>query len=456
LPIDIQPPRRTVSVLTLQTVHRIDAIVARAQSEGRAPSIIAAVVRDGTVAHVASAGETPVPARDTQYRIGSISKSFTAAVVLNLRDEGQLDLDDPLGKHLEIESFVRRMNAAPAEVRLRQLLGHAAGMQREPDGDWWERSAGRTLDQLLAGVTADKLAFAPYGRFHYSNLAYGLLGAVIERLTGQSWWEAVSQRLLEPLGMTCTTYHPREPFARGYVLHPWHQTLREEPRHDADAMAPAGQLWSTAEDLATWAAALASPGAAGRPGANITEMATPVMISDLESWTEGYGLGLQLWRRGERVFAGHTGSMPGYLAVLLAHRPSRTGVVVFTNTYTLRGWRIGHLGLSIMEAVLDGEPPQPPTPWRPAAQPPTDIDVLCGRWWWMGRELECRWDADRSELVIQYTAPGADEWRFVRRGADRWLGLTSEAAGERLLVRRTGEGHVWALDIATYVLTRNP
>ena len=96
-----------------------------------------------------------------------------------------------------------------------------------------------------------------------------------------------------------TTYAATEPFARGYVAHPWHGTLREEPRHDSAAMAPAGQLWSTATDLARWAAVLAS----STTGLSlelpfVAEMATPVVISDPESWTAGYGLGLQLFRRG--------------------------------------------------------------------------------------------------------------------------------------------------------------
>ena len=77
-------------VLSLLTVNRVEEIVSRVQVDGRAPSIVAAVVRDGSVAQVATAGETPVPDRDLQYRIGSISKTFTAAVVLGLRDEGRL------------------------------------------------------------------------------------------------------------------------------------------------------------------------------------------------------------------------------------------------------------------------------------------------------------------------------------------------------------------------------
>ena len=451
-------------VLTLQTVNRVDAIVAAAQASGRAPSVVAGVVRDGTVMHVAGAGNAGAtnagdadrrsasqpPQRDLQYRIGSITKSFTAALVLMLRDEGRLDLDDPIGAHLPVEGV--------GGVRLRQLLGHAGGVQREPEGEWWERTAGVPLDELLRGVTADKLAFAPYRRFHYSNLAYGLLGGVVERVAGRSWWEVVSQRLLEPLGMRRTTYQAQEPFARGYVVHPWYDTLREEPRHDTGAMAPAGQLWSTVDDLSRWAAFLAEPGRTDGPlrPDSVAEMATPVIISDPETWTEGYGLGLQLWRRGERVYIGHTGSMPGYLAVLAVHRPSRTGVVAFANAYSLAGSTIGELGLSILDAVVEGEPAPRPKPWRPGAPPPPDVEPLCGRWWWMGREFLVRWDDATAALMVSGTRPGVPPSRFTRRDDDEWVGRTGEHAGEVLRVRRAADGTVTALDISTYVLTRDP
>src|SRR5437016_2619676 len=147
----------------------------------------------------------------------------------------------------------------------------------------------RRVDGLLAELTADKVALPPHG-FHYSNLAYGLLGAVAERLAGEPWRIQVGKRLLEPLGMTRTTYDPAEPFARGYVVHPWHGTLREEPRHDAGAMAPAGQLWSTAADLAKWAAFLADPQPSILAPATVAQMCTPVVIADPERWTSGHGL----------------------------------------------------------------------------------------------------------------------------------------------------------------------
>ena len=186
-------------------------------------------------------------------------------------------------------------------------------------------------------------------------------------------------------------------------------------------------------------------------------MAAPVVIADIDTWTTGYGLGLQLTRRGERVFIGHTGSMPGYLAVLSAHRPSRTGVVAFTNTYTLPHHTIGGLGMSILEAVLDCEPAVTPPPWRPApGPPPADVQALCGRWWWMGREYHLHWDAGRHHVVVVPPREGVPAWRFTAEGPDLWRGVSGEEVGELLQVRRAPDGIITALDIATFIYTREP
>ncbi len=440
-------PVVTYVPLLPETTHRVNEIVVRAQSQGRVPAIAAAVVRDGEPVHFARAGELPRPDPNTQFRIGSITKTMTAALVLALRDEERLALDDLLYRHLP--------GTPIGAVTLRQLLGHVSGLQREPDGDWWERTAGTDVERFLAALTPDKVAYPPYRAYHYSNLAYGLLGAALTRLTGASWWDLVAERILTPLGMSRTTYHAAEPFARGYVVHPWHGTLREEPRHDSGAMAPAGQLWSTAADLARWAAFLAEPDPDVVNPATVREMCAPAVISDLESWTAGHGLGMQLWRRGERVYVGHTGSMPGYLAVLAVHRPSRTGVVAFANAYTLHGGGIGDLGRDILTAVLDREPARPAA-WRPGATPPGDVEPLTGRWWWMGQEFQASWDAGSRELVVTPMSEKAAAWRFTAYGPDRWRCHSGMNDGEILRVRRARTGAVTALDIATFVFTRDP
>jgi hypothetical protein len=184
-------------------------------------------------------------------------------------------------------------------------------------------------------------------------------------------------------------------------------------------------------------------------------MCAPVVMEP-DSWTSGHGLGLQLWRRGDRVFVGHTGSMPGYLAVLAVHRRSNTGVLAFANAYTLRGTSIATLGLDLLEAVLDREPAPQLRPWRPrAAPPPEEVEALCGRWWWMGREYEARWDGAEL-LVTALSVPGATPWRFTPEGPDRWRGRSGMNDGEPLLVCRSSTGAVEALDIATFRFTREP
>lgn len=428
-----------------ETARRVDLLVARAQAEGRGPSLALGVVREGDLAHVAVAGARPRPDADLQYRIGSISKTMTAVLVMQQRDAGRLALDDPLDRHLP--------GTPVGALTLRQLLGHASGLQREPDGDWWERTEGADLATLLAGLTPEKIAHPPHHVYHYSNLAYGLLGGVLERITGTPWAELLRERLLQPLGMRRTTYHPTEPYAPGYVVHPWHETLREEPRTDTGAMAPAGQLWSTVADLSRWAAFLADPDPDLLAPATLTEMCAPVVISDLDSWTGGHGLGVELYRVGERVYLGHGGSMPGYVAGLAVHRPSRTAVVDFANSYGLcRGHHIVGLAREVLTLVLDAEP-APPTPWRPAEAPPAELAALTGRWWWMGGEYEFRIDP-AGDLVGGPV--GRPALRFTPEGPDRWRGRSGSQDGEILTVVRDESGHPVALDIATFVFTRTP
>ena len=431
--------------LSPEVAQRLTEIAARAQSAGRVPSLALAIVRDRALLHFEGAGEHPRPDPDTQYRVGSITKTLTATMVMQLRDEGFLALDDQLCRHLP--------GTPVGGVTLRQLLGHVSGLQREPDGPWWERATGGDAGELVAALTPGKLAGPPFRAFHYSNLGYGLLGAVLQRVTGVSWADLVSKRVLDPLGMTRTTYSPVEPYARGFVVDPLNGTLHEEPRLDAGAMAPAGQLWSTVTDLAKWAAHLADPVPAVLSRETVDEMCNPVVITDPESWTGGYGLGPQFYRVGERVFVGHGGSMPGYVAHLAVHRKSRIGVIAFVNAYGLTGTGIRAVGLEALTAVLDAERVIP-TPWQPSAAPAGDSAELCGRWWWMGREFEMVADGDR--VVMSGLMAPAEPWTFEREGPDRWRGRTGENAGEVLRVLRDADGSVTGLDIATFVFGRDP
>jgi CubicO group peptidase (beta-lactamase class C family) len=427
-----------------ETGLRVHEIAARAQAAGRVPSLALAVVRDRALLHFSGVGAHPRPDPKTQYRLGSITKTMTATIVLQLRDEGFFALDDLLYRHLPGTSV--------GGITLRQLLGHVSGLQREPDGAWWERHTGGDVDQLLAELAFDKVTRPPFQTYHYSNLGYGLLGAVLHRVTGETWASLVGKRVLDPLGMKRTTDSPVEPFARGYVVHPLHGGLHEEPRLDAGAMAPAGQLWSTVTDMVKWAAFLADPAPAVLSRQTLDEMCRPVVIAD-DAWTAGHGLGPQLYRVGERVFVGHGGSMPGYVSQLLVHRPSRTGVIAFANAYGLRGTHLQAVSLAALTTVLDAEP-ETVEPWRPPTAPEGEAAELCGRWWWMGREYEVA--ADGADVVMTcLTVPGTP-WRFVREGPDRWRGRSGMNDGEIMAVLRDPAGAVRRLDIATFVFGRDP
>src|SRR4051812_39761165 len=190
------------------TARTLLARTARVQREGRAPSLVAGVVRDGGLVWSAGRGDVPEPHTDVQYRLGSISKTVTAVVVMRLRDEGLLRLDDPLDRHLP--------GTPLGDRTVGQLLSHLSGAAAESPGEWWERTPGRTLDDLRLDETSVVLGGAR--RFHYSNLGFGLLGELITRLRGRSWDDVVRAEVLEPLGMRRTGARPEPPAAPGTAV----------------------------------------------------------------------------------------------------------------------------------------------------------------------------------------------------------------------------------------------
>ena len=319
LPHQFAPAGELLPATRRALIHR----VAAGQAEGRTPSLVGAVVRDGIQAWCGARSmlEGHEPDGDTQYRIGSLTKTFIAVLVMRLRDEGRLDLADPLGKHLDA--------GQAASVTIAQLLSHTAGLASETPGPWWERSPG-DLRPALADILGP--ARHPAGRlFHYSNPGYGLLGALVGQLRGHGWEQALRQEILDPLGMARTTVSPEPPHARGFAVHPWADVMQLEPAEGTGLMAPAGELWSTAADLCRFAAFLLDGDDRVLPAKTLAEMRTPAAPPGDDAWASGYGLGLQLFRHDGRVFYGHSGSMPGFLATLCVSPADGLGGVALAN-----------------------------------------------------------------------------------------------------------------------------
>ncbi|MDX2601734.1 serine hydrolase [Streptomyces caniscabiei] len=425
-------------------LHRI----AVAQTEGRAPSLVAAVVRGGeTVWHGARTSvDGHGPDANVQYRIGSITKTFTAVLVMRLRDEGALDLGDPLEKHLP--------GTGAGEATIAELLSHTAGLAAESPSPWWERTPG-SLRPELADVLGKQPHRHPVGRrFHYSNPGFTLLGALVEQLRGASWEEVLRREVLEPLGLRRTTWHPEAPHAGGWAVHPWADVMLPEQVEDLGRMGPAGQLWSTAGDLALFAAFLANGDERVLSAESVLEMRTPAAPGEAADVAAGaaYGLGMQLQHRGGRFLVGHGGSVPGFLAQLTISVEDDVAAVVLTNCTS--GPVVSEVAADLVRIVAEAEP-RIPEPWRPLPEVDQSVLELVGPWYWGTYSFVLRLTAEGG-LSLEPLAATLRGARFRRNEDGSWTGLNGYFAGELLRAVRRPDGTVSHLDLGSFVFTRQP
>jgi CubicO group peptidase (beta-lactamase class C family) len=433
----------------LPAPERFRRLVLEAQRAGRLPSVSAAVFRHGELAWSDAVGLADVEqgveaSPDTQYAVASITKTFTAASVLQLRDAGKLDLEDPLSKHLP--------EAAHGTLTLRRMLAHASGLQREPPGEIWESLTFPDEEELLAGLEDVEQVLPPMAAWHYSNLAYALLGIVVARLSGLPFRDYVQERLLDPVGLKRTTWGPGENAALPYFVEPYSDAVRREPVLELGGKGGESGLYSTVGDLARWGAFLCDPDESVLAPSSAAEMHDLNVAADA-SWTRGWGLGVELWRRGERVFGGHTGGFPGFLSILCYSRGDGLGAVMLTNA---SNWpKLSPTGLDLAEAGLEELAPDL-EPWTPEAAPPAEIVPLLGRWWSEGDESIFSWRDGRLEARLADAPPEREPSGFEPEGADRFRVVSGRERGESLRVARDEHGEVVKLYWATYPFTRTP
>jgi CubicO group peptidase (beta-lactamase class C family) len=431
-------------------VAELDRLRTTAQAEQRLPSISACVFRDGEIVWehvlgVADVATSRAATTDDVYRIGSITKTFTAVLVMQLVDEGRIELEAPLRTYLP---------EAPVGPTIRMALSHLSGVQREPPGEIWESMQPPTREELIAGLEDAELVLRPGEQWHYSNLVFALLGEIVVRVGGESYADLLRRRILDPLGLSRTTLSPAAPKASPYYVEPYSDTVRDEPDPQVTgSTAAAGWLWSTAADLARWGTFLADGNDAVLPKASLDRMARVQTMVDEAGWSVGWGLGLELYRRGDRILVGHGGAMPGFLAGLVVHRGERTGAAVLTNTGAAASPET--LALDLTVAVLDALPRTPP-PWLPAGAPPPELDGILGPWWTEGEQiiLSLRGGRFRAELVGGPVGRSIS-W-FEPDGVDRWRVVEGRERGELLRAVRGDDGTVTKLYFVTYPLTRAP
>ena len=239
----------------------LDAVAAIAESyllRGGQPGLAYGIVAGGSLVHSGGLGESwlggPEPAAGTVFRIASMTKSFTAAAVLALRDDGALALDDPAADYVPELRGLSPVTGDSPRISVRHLLTMTAGFPT--DDPWGDRQQGTPLGEfaeLLAGGV--RFAWAPGTRFEYANIGYAILGLVISAVSGAAYPDFVRDRLLRPLGMTSTGFEAAEfdpaRLARGYRRSAagWEELIPDP----AGAFAPMGGVFSSVADLARWA-----------------------------------------------------------------------------------------------------------------------------------------------------------------------------------------------------------
>jgi D-alanyl-D-alanine carboxypeptidase len=310
---------------------RIDSLVNDFMATRHTPAVSVAVVRGPDTLVMKGYGEASVelhrPATaSTVYRIGSITKHFTAAEIMRLAERGKLSIDDRVTKYLPDAPVHGRA------ITIRQLLNQTSGVHEYMTEPAWRATWTQPLSQqqVVAFVSHDSLDFEPGKAWEYSSTNYVLLGMIIEKVTGEPYASYLRHDLFEPLDLAQTSYCPSRPtgptFAEGYVANVGSAGAKPTEFLDLTSFA-AGALCSTARDLLKWQRALAD----GRVvnARSWALMTTPDTLDDGKPLA--YGFGLELGSLGPHPQIGHGGATNGFVSVINYYPADGLNVIVLTN-----------------------------------------------------------------------------------------------------------------------------
>ena len=434
----------------------LEATVAAFVKEKHVPGVAAGVVLGDELAWDLGWGCADLatgrrPDARTPHMIASLTKTFTGTAIMQLRDQGLLDLDDPVSRH--IPELRPNDDAGLGKVTIRRLLSHESGLMGEPPGTDWGTGDYGAIAETLTRVDEIAARIPPNTQCKYSNLGYQLLGEVVARIAGMPYVEYVQQRIFDPLGMTSTSFTPDAELASrcavGYLPATFADDFRPAPIF-RNFTSEAG-LWSTVEDLARWIG-LQFRTASGEPdaaqvlrGATLAEMQTARYLSDA-AWTEAWCVSWYATRRGERIWIGHAGMLDGFTSYAGFLPAQKLGVIVLVNNGVAEPT---DLALQLGEIVA-GVARRPPAATL-AAPVPDGLRDLAGlyvneRWGMMFRsEIEWR-DGALRVVAPDETGPR----RTLAQTGDRDVFIVDGGrdAGETAVFLRAADGRVRAVRLA--------
>lgn len=344
----------------------IDAFVETSMRRLGIPGVAIAIVRDGKTIHARGYGRdgngTPM-SETTPVYIGSISKSFTALAILQLADDGLVDLDAPLR---DVLPGFHVAGADHETITIEHLLSHTSGLSDTRYLETTRLSDRASIEEAVRDLRAAEPVAAPGTAFHYFNPNYVVLGRVIEVASGRSYADYLRDRVLDPLGMVRTFTHPdraREAgLAQGHALTFGFPLPRSQP-HRTYAL-PAGYLMSTAEDMASYLRVLLDDGRSGDERilsrASMLSLHAPDRVAGF--YAKGWFVGEH---HGHRLIQ-HGGTNEFFKAEAMLLPDDGIGVVMLANQSSLPAALFGypHLAAGVLDLLVGVEPSSHGAPLR--------------------------------------------------------------------------------------------
>ena len=361
---DDRGPRTGVRSDYSEVAAALSAAVERERADKELAAVSVALVDGDEVVWASGFGPRDasgdVPATPaTVYRVGSVSKLFTDIAVMQQVEAGRMELDAPVRTYLPNFS---PDNRSDTPITLRHLMSHRSGLIREPPAGNYFDDGGTDLATTVASLAGTPLVYEPGARVKYSNAGIAVVGHALEAVTGEPFADYLRREVLEPLGMTASSFTP-EPDIVGDLAHAWMWGF-DRASFDAPTfelgMAPAGSMYSTVLDLARFMSAMFRRG----EGVNGRVLGTETLESMWEpqfaeeGTRTGYGLGFSVQERFGERWLGHGGAIYGFSTQLAFLPDAGLGVVVVSavdGTNTVTG-RLADAALALMLAARDGEP----------------------------------------------------------------------------------------------------
>jgi CubicO group peptidase (beta-lactamase class C family) len=351
-PAVVAPPRApapapdpaTLAVRQSPEVQRaLDAASAQVEAERQrrgVPGISVGVVYDQTLIWSHGFGtanvDTGAPATpETLYRVGSITKLFTDTMMMQLRDAGRLQLDDPLQRYLpELQIPSRYGSDLPT---LREVASHTAGLPREAPLDYWHSRSFPTEGDLIASMQNSALIGPPGKVYQYSNLGVSLEGIALERVAGVPYTQYVTDNILRPLGMTESGFAVSDDVRTKLAAGSTPSSTSTQPPDrfpDFGALTPAAGLYSSVDDIARFISLQFrlddANGSTVLSGPTLREMHDP----SSRGGPSDFAIGWELGSVSGHGTIGHPGVVYGFTTQITLIPDSKLGVAVFTNGRT--------------------------------------------------------------------------------------------------------------------------